>query len=548
MAAQVGWVVALSAALTAFVERFGFDPTDQGFVLAQSWRILHGEMPHSDVVSARPLGSAYLHTLDFALPAPLMVSSIFVATLQLVTATVLLAAWTSGVGPTRWGVARTAVVATAAVVNLHQFPMNAWHTVDGILAVAAGWWALDVGMRRDRDVVVRLGLPAIGVAAIVKQSFVPALLITLVVLVVRRRRPAQLIPDVAVLFAVPAAYVAVVAAGGGVHDMLAQLGGASSDVGLRLLDVTGVPGALPVLAVVAVAAVLAHTVRRPAVRAAAVVAGCAAVVLVIATGRLERAGDWGITLWWVLAVVVAVHALARRRVPWRAAGLLALGVMASLSWGYDSPTLLGGSLALLTVDVLTREMPPVRAPRAAGVVAAVTVCVVTLAWMGVQRAEHSYRDGPYDELTADLGTSIPSMRWVRTSPETADYVGDLARCVERYPADRVAVLPDNAFVYPALGVRNPFPLDWPLTGELVADSRDRFDAAADALDDDFLVLFQTIAHDGSAGHDGTGGRRTAFAGTEVVDDSGIARGVLDRVHGRVVTCGSFVGVWAPPRR
>ncbi|MFF0148899.1 hypothetical protein ATK36_1952 [Amycolatopsis sulphurea] len=89
-------VLAVAAGTVARIGRFGFNPSDQGFVLAATWRILHGEIPHVDVVSPRPLGSAYLHVLDFLVPAPLMLASGFVMMAQLSVATIALAALLTG--------------------------------------------------------------------------------------------------------------------------------------------------------------------------------------------------------------------------------------------------------------------------------------------------------------------------------------------------------------------------------------------------------------------------------------------------------------------
>jgi hypothetical protein len=41
--------------------KYGFNPTDEGFVLSSSNRLLHGQIPHVDFSSVRPLGYAYLH-------------------------------------------------------------------------------------------------------------------------------------------------------------------------------------------------------------------------------------------------------------------------------------------------------------------------------------------------------------------------------------------------------------------------------------------------------------------------------------------------------
>jgi hypothetical protein len=49
----------------------GFNPTDDGYVLAQASRVLSGQVPHRDIASPRPLGSALLHVSTCFLPLPL---------------------------------------------------------------------------------------------------------------------------------------------------------------------------------------------------------------------------------------------------------------------------------------------------------------------------------------------------------------------------------------------------------------------------------------------------------------------------------------------
>ena len=248
----------------------------------------------------------------------------------------------------------------------------------------------------------------------------------------------------------------------------------------------------------------------------------------------------------MLAVATAVDGAVRGRVPWRPLGLVLLGCMASLSWGYDSPTLLGGTIALLTLELLARDvlLSPVRLQPLLAAATAVVLVSGTGLWLSARHAADPYRDRPLEELTAGLGAAAPALRGIRTTPSTHRYVQQIADCVERHPATSVAVLPDNAFAYPALGLRNPFPIDWPIPLELVADSRERLDAAADELAarGDYLVLFQTVTDAQLA--DGAPVPDHISLDAPIVDPSGIAEGLRARLSGEPITCGSFVGVWA----
>src|SRR6185312_11855792 len=72
-------VVALAVALFAILGPWGANTMDGGLILAQSYRILHGQVPHLDFLTPRPAGSAYLHLVDFLLPLPLVLASRLVA-------------------------------------------------------------------------------------------------------------------------------------------------------------------------------------------------------------------------------------------------------------------------------------------------------------------------------------------------------------------------------------------------------------------------------------------------------------------------------------
>ncbi len=562
--AHSAWVLALTVLYTVSIGSYGFNPTDQGTILAQSWRILRGEVPHRDIVSARPLGSAYLHTVDILAPGPLFLWSIGIATLQIVVMTVALASWVSGRPVSSWSRSRTALVAAAAMLNLHLFPVHAWHTIDGLFLTAIGWWALDRGLAAGRVSVHRLGLFLLGFAAITKQSFVPAVLVGLVMLLAHRwrgrkaeRRITALAADLAILGAAPASYLLHVTVAGGHDDLIAQLTGGAPAVGQQLWSFWTEPSsarrAVIIFALAVVSAVI--LVRSAHVSVSGQVCAGSAIIVVVITvveGNLERAGSWAIALLWMLAAAVVGEWALLGRVSWRLVGLLLLGWMASLSWGYASPTLIAGSLVLAVTEVLgcsfgtfSPRARPSR-PAAAGSDAASALLVVaTFLWLSSVHAVNPYRDRPHAELTADLGPVAPEMRGVRTTPSTYEYVAQIAECVQRHPADEVAVLPDNPFVYPVLGLHNPFPIDWPLQMELVADTRERMRKTAERLNaqGDYLVLFQTVS-DGQLAA-GAPVPSTVPATSTVVDPAGIADTIRGRLQGRPITCGSFVGVWAP---
>ncbi|GLZ41247.1 hypothetical protein [Actinokineospora sp. NBRC 105648] len=568
---HAAWVTLLSVAVVARVGRFGFNPTDQGFILGASWRVLHGEVPHLDVISARPLGSAVLHTIDFALPAPLFLASSFVMMVELAVATIACAALLTRSSPLTWGPLRTGLVAAAALVNLHGFPLMAWHTVDGIFLVSVGWWLLDIGLRSDSAWPRRIGLFLLGFAVMCKQSFmfgVPVGVLLVFLHPARRADPrggrwwGRLLVDLVCLGAFPLGYLGVVAAAGGLRQAVDQLTGGAGAWGGNLLDfwdsaVGPDQKAVYLLLACLVLAGAAWSLRSRLggagvwVRLVPTLVAAAVPLYLLHHATLGYPLLVAVPLLWVFLVTVVVTAIAYREVPWWPLAIGLLAYMASLSWGYNVPALLAGTLVLGTLDLLVRHFPdlPARLPRIAWRVVGSVLGAAALVVAGLSvAAAHDrapYADLPQGSLTADLGDVTPTLRGVRSNPSVHTYVRQIGDCLRRYPAARVAVLPENAFVYPAFGVRNPLPMDWPVPLELIGDATSRVVAAAGDLDraGDYLVLFETVS--GRALATGAPVPAQVASDAPIVRYSGVEDAIRAELTGRPVTCGSFVGVWSP---
>src|SRR5947209_7722457 len=91
-ATSVAVPMVLVAWLFGTTANVGFNPTDDGYVLSQAYRILHGAVPHKDLISPRPLGSAVIHLVDFLVPLPLLEASRLVALAEVVGSSFLFAA------------------------------------------------------------------------------------------------------------------------------------------------------------------------------------------------------------------------------------------------------------------------------------------------------------------------------------------------------------------------------------------------------------------------------------------------------------------------
>ncbi len=534
--AVVAGALVLIGGVFAVAGRLGFNPTDDGYILAQSYRILHGQVPHLDFISPRPVGSPIIHLLDFALPLPLMVASRVVTTAELVGTAVLVGWLVIGRPPARWRAWEGVAVAASALISIHGFPLMDWHTIDGVLLVALGF----VLVQYPRATVA--GFIALGAALVVKQSFFLAPLLG-VAMVAARTAPAARFATVvrSVLWAaVPGAlYVIVISAFGAFSSFVRELTGARPIYGRDLIHEMLTTGDLARSAVVVVLLVALVVADSRAGSAIGTVLRLVLTALVVGTAlqqHLQLYGTWADQLEAIVGIVVLWHMYRRRRVDWPGIAVVGTGWMVSLSWGYAVPNLVAGGLVLLAViRIWDGHQIATRPGALVSVLAAVAVFGATAAVFVHTRRTDIYRDRPAGQLTFPLSRVAPDFGSIRTNPDTGAYLSDMKACIRQMPAGRVALLPNNAAMYPVLHLHDPLPIDWLWIDE-IGGSHAQILGAARSLDrqGDYLVLFET--QDAS-----------------VVPMVGLQPGpapldpdILGVLHGRQTRCGPFVAVYSPP--
>lgn len=565
------WLVlalALPCAVHAFA-RAGFNPTDDGLILAQAERILSGASPHSQIASPRPLGSPLLHVVDLVAPAPLLLTSRVVVLMEMLLTSILAVRFLVRRPVAKWTWPLVLVALSGFVLNLHSFPVMTWHTVDGVLVIVASLVLVQMAFEQGRLSMLASAFLLAGYATLIKQSFAfgPVLIAGLCVQQMLARRSGgtlsrrQVLAACSFVFVAPLAYAVWLLMTNSWSDAVAQMFGAESVNpvgGLR-------PGLLPAVLVVAggvAVAALASTRRhrRPAprngvdrtdlIRAALSYGLVLAAMLVIAFSGARLDGDWGASIWWFAALSVAAASTVRWSIDTRGLCLLAVGWMASLSWGYSNPDLFAGSLLAICLVNASVVLPSgwctsVGVQRRAFMrVASVGVVLCALVVVGVERSRSTYRDVPSSEQAFELGDIATPGRWVMTGPTTGKYLLQIKSCIEQFPATRLAVVPDNAVVPLLLGKANPLPVAWWDPKEVPTDHNRLHQAIRRSLaEGDYLVLFQTVD---AASLAATVLPESVTPMQELFDrPGGVMAGLFNAMDGEIVTCGSFIGRYHP---
>ena len=463
-----------AAAAHLLLSPLGFTLTDDGFVLAQSRRILAGEIPHLDFISIRPVGSAYLHVVDLVLGG----EHTFLVSRLIYWIEVALTCWA-------WleislvrnnfrlsGLAALPYAMLSFMLSTHAFPPMAWYTVDGIALASLGFLLSGRSGRASW-----LGYALVGAAAVCKQNFLPMVPLA-VLLQGDARRPGAWVAALAV----PALYVAILAGLGAGHDMRLQL---TAVTGLFESGLKPYTNALWFPAGVGLGAVLTSAVRRhrfgarmPASAVPWLALGLCWAILVFSARHVNadefRFIDHDAFLLLGMAGGFTLASLgggAYSAVCRAATFVLALGWCSGISLGYLTPAHVCGPLVtILALGLIGHfeQSSRDRALRVGIVCAAVAVVLVARQWWSARR-DHIHEAGTAATLTHDLAGVLPGGRGIRTDDSTYAMLTDLRRNVDRLKGGRYAILVDGPGWWACAAQRTPLPADWPEAMELCTE-------------------------------------------------------------------------------
>lgn len=482
---------AISVALSAHLafSRLGFSPTDEGFILAQSRRLLLGEVPHRDFITIRPAGSPLLHIPellagDHAFLVSRLVFWIEIAVIQW--------AWLEIARRElrlRWSLpTKVALLSAGFMLSSHTFPAMAWHTVDGIALASLGFLLL---LSEGRSQVAA-GYALIGLSALCKQSFLPLAPLAVVGRGHWRRVTAWLM-----VLSAPIIYLLTMAAVGAWRDTVEQL---SAQTGLLEFGVKpivtcvgmwvgGVGGAVLVLIGRAPIPALPANGRR-------IVALAAVVVLILLVSR-QIGGTWEFLnqgSFWLLGVVlgIAASAAALRDNTRLSCAALALGCTAVVSIGYHTPALASGPLLIVIFAEVATPAGSFASASSVPALAASALVVCLLPHWRTSRLDNIYHEAPRGALTERLDGVFPGAAGIRTNRNTRAVLEDLRVDISRFgQGRRYCILVDAAGYWALAHQRNPLPSDWPQAIELCTPGlRERFSRALLGLPRGSVVLVQ----------------------------------------------------------
>ncbi|MEP6651723.1 MAG: hypothetical protein ABJA82_00100 [Myxococcales bacterium] len=404
---------------------YGHHPSDDGWLLAYGWRILHGEIPYRDFWWAQPPVTLYTASLWLLGPEGWQYKMARVAFYpELASVTLLPASWAMWTGRLRADVVTLAIIASCVALAFHNFPPMPWTTVDGLFFGACALGAFLASLERSsaRAVWRSLSSLAASLALFSKQGFAPLPVVLAAYALwefARERRLALLGASVLPGAAVTASILGWLYVHQALGPFVSSLRGSGSGAALVKAGVGAFLRPFPAGPVMYAAfAFLGFRLaggrgvepssfeRRfhPTMLAFSL----SLAVLGVAMNRQTIGFRVGVGVFFV-GLGAALRLLSRvrrndRPDPGRVAlvfGALLLCWGASISYGYQTPILgiglLGAALISLADTALPRWVKAVVAVSAAATVAATVA----------DNLQHPYHDRPRRELTANLGELYP---------------------------------------------------------------------------------------------------------------------------------------------
>lgn len=418
--------------------QFGFNPTDEGFVLSASNRVLHGQIPHLDFSSVRPLGYAYLHIPELLIdPAHAFLVSRFVfwleeALIALLWVKLLERSLALALNPKHV----YALSLLTFIFNVHYFPCSVLHTIDGLLFSVAG---LLVAARKDRFSL--FGFLLIGFAALCKQNYLIVLPFSLYLFGKKNMAGKLLIGLLPV-----AAYVTWISACGGWNDLLTQLSGHHElfQVGVLSYLINYVFAGGFILAV------LLHKFRMPAGFYSLLLIGILCLLML---------SDHYHGKWVFFLPGMMIYEWVRKDGPVRETLLLALLLAwcVSISVGYNTPALFAG--ACLSLLLLIRTNPYQLSTK----VSYLSIVILFAIFYHV-RTTTIYRDCPSAQLNAKLDGVVNGAKGILTNANTYSVLKELDSLRNVYPG--MVALPDFTACNVFNAYQSPILTEWPNKTEI----------------------------------------------------------------------------------
>jgi len=471
----------------------GFNPTDDGFILAGSRRILDGQVPHRDFISIRTAGSHFIHVpfVLFGGDYVFWISRYFAWFQFACIAWVWTVIISHSFGTFRTGAHKFAFALIAFCFSAHCFPIMVWHSIDALFMASIGIMLC----HKQSNLAKMVGYLLIGMSPLFRQNFVLLIPASIIIFNDWRQKRYWLVTGLPVVF-----YICYLAINGAMSDFFLQLSTYTYKNALMCGVVRYIlnSGTAWGILVGYLATYMAYN-KFNLERIESNTIWLRVIGISILFGiPLSVAGSLAIGGWIYIAhpsfavfgaVVGAIMYLIykeQRVTTYIRCGVLILitAWSVSISIGYNTPALALGPLVLFLIacGMSSCQLFEENKPRKSSIrqyfsqphvrtyinILTVLLLIATLIAFGIARENYIYRDMSAPYLTHDLGEVLPGAKLIKTNPNTYSFLKDLqvAKNIAKEEGKVYCIIPDVAANWVKSSQTNPLSIDWPQNTEL----------------------------------------------------------------------------------
>lgn len=474
----------------------GFNPSDDGVVIAQSYRIFNGEIPHKDFISIRPVGSGLLHIIHLILPLPLMHSMRFFIIIQSLIIAMLMAIVIKEIYNDEFKAdiplpSILGVLLLGFILTLLDYNMFPWTTIDAIFWSMMAF-ALLMSKHNHRLFINILALLFVSMAALSRQTFVliAAVLFLHVFLINLRNNKIFRAFVLMIIGSLPiSGYLFFLYYHQALTDFFSQMTGRTELIETGFIQYGKYLLHSPSIALhiaVGLLFVASSVWRKSNNKLQSLIKNKAyifsIIILVyayfsISYHFLDNVQDiyrMPFEMFWLLIDMILLSWISIKlmsKTYYVSVFVLILAWTSSVSLGDNSPVFASGILAsmilylgisIIKLNIKTDIVLPVK-------IIGIAMILILTVFSFYGQKKWNYRDLPARQLQYKLLDANPNFGKTLTNNTTGAYYKELSELYYSLPnaKDHIMVLPNNAMFYPMFNTLNLLPLDWMQPAEYV---------------------------------------------------------------------------------
>ncbi|OGG07845.1 hypothetical protein A2777_03215 [Candidatus Gottesmanbacteria bacterium RIFCSPHIGHO2_01_FULL_40_15] len=446
----------------------GFNPTDDGTVLAGAKRILVGQIPYKDFISIRLPGSYYLHApfLIVGTQYSLWLSRLFtwfefalivwfwVIIITIISSRNFKISWSIPLFPIIWAVIGFAFTS-------HNFPIMPWHSIDGLVFASLGLLLISRSVTKKEKLI---GYFFLGTSVLFRQNFI--LLLPLILILNNDWLDITMWSASLASLGFMTVYLLIT---GAFFDALIQLSAQTDILGTGFFSYLRAS-----FLFIFVISFLINSLFLSKKKFLSIVGFLLNLIFLLylsyslGNGHLFAYRQSFYVFWFFMGLFgyllfnrnQYIHLL-------RTIGAsICLGWVTSISIGYNTPALVSCVFIIILLSLLWQIADKIKLRFLYSCFLFLMFLITMKNYIYIRNYE-VYRDLSVNRLTFNLGDVLKSGKYIKTNANTYDFLLDLNNAIKKVGIKKYAIIPDLAVYWISSTAINPLPIDWVQGQEII---------------------------------------------------------------------------------